>query len=106
MRSDSQRGDRTFAIEFGVTGVKKFYRNAFHIGLLMSGLPLILINWPIGLAFVAAGLVTGRFVGSQISLLTGDAGEYASVMKVKYLTSLSFVGFILAAMVVVHVLMD
>ncbi len=105
MRSDSKRGDRTFAIEFGVTGVKKFYRNAYHIGLIMSGIPLLLIQWPIGLAFIASGFVTGRLVGTQINRLTGDASEYGPVMRVKYLTSLSFVAFILAAMVFVHILM-
>ncbi len=105
MRSDSLRGDRTFAIEFGVTGVKKFYRNAYHIGLMLSGIPLVMIAWPVGLAFIVAGLATGRIVGTQISRLTGDASEYGPVMRVKYLTSLSFVAFILVAMVFVHILL-
>src|SRR5690606_23131385 len=36
MRADSSRGDRTFAIEYGVHGVRRFYRNTYFLGLLLA----------------------------------------------------------------------
>jgi len=105
MRNDSIRGDRTFAIEFGIQGVKRFYTRTYYIGLSMAGIPLVIYMWPVGLLFLVAGLITGRIVGMKVGALRGDADEYSDVMKTKYMTSLSFVAFILAAMFVVHILM-
>jgi hypothetical protein len=56
--------------------------------------------------FLLAGAVTGRIVGLKVSALKGDTDEYNDVMKTKYMTSLSFVAFILVALFVIHVLMD
>jgi len=105
MRSDSNRGDRTFAIEFGIKGVKRFYTRAYYIGLIMAGVPLVIYMWPVGLLFLAAGLITGRIVGTKVGALKGDYDEYGEVMKTKYMTSLSFVAFILVTMFVIHVVM-
>jgi len=104
MRTDSVRGDRTFAIEFGIQGVKRFYTRSYYIGLLMAGIPLTILNWPLGILFILAGVLTGRIVGSKVGALKGDAAEYNDVMKTKYITSLLFVAFILAAMFTIHVL--
>lgn len=106
MHSDSNRGDRTFAIEFGISGVKQFYFRSSYIGLVLAGVPLVLYMWQLGLLFLLAGAVTGRIVGLKVSALKGDTDEYNDVMKTKYMTSLSFVAFILVALFVIHVLMD
>ncbi len=106
MRSDANRGDRTFAIEFGIKGVKSFFSRSYYIGLLLASVPLIFFNWPVGLLFLVAGAGTGRIVGSKVGALRGDANEYDEVMKTKYMTSLSFVAFILAALFVIHVVLD
>jgi 4-hydroxybenzoate polyprenyltransferase len=105
MRSDSNRGDRTFAIEFGIKGVKRFYSTAYYTGLVLAGVPLVLYMWQLGLLFLLAGAVTGRIVGVKVGALKGDTSEYNDVMKTKYMTSLSFVTFILAALFIIRVVM-
>jgi 4-hydroxybenzoate polyprenyltransferase len=105
MRSDSSRGDRTFAIEFGIQGVKRFYSRSYYIGLVLAGIPFTIFMWQVGLLFLVAGVVTGRIVGAKVGALKGDASEYNDVMKTKYMTSLSFVAFILAALFVIHIVM-
>lgn len=102
MKADSARGDHTFAIMYGVKGIKRFYVASFYTGLVLVGIPLAMHVWWIGITFLLAGSFIGNYVYGMLKNLKGTADEYQVVMNTKYLTSLAFTAFILLCMLILH----
>jgi len=101
MEDDRNRGDQTFAIRYGLTGVRRFFAGAFFPGLLILALALGYEGQlAIALLLPAAGLPAGVLIAVFLGRLTGKREEYTSVMRIKYLTSLLFVIFILTCFVI------
>jgi len=98
MEEDRSRGDRTFAMEFGLKGIRIFYSLMFLIGTFIISYFLYGIDQVLGLIFGGLGVMA--FVGILLILikLEGKEDEYRKVMKIKFLASLSFVLFILSTL--------
>jgi 1,4-dihydroxy-2-naphthoate octaprenyltransferase len=95
MESDRIRGDITFAIRYGLPGVKRFFLMAFPAGTGILVLSFLIEGRTLlSVLFVLAGLIAGVTVWFFIRRLTGNEDEYATVMRIKYLTSFLFVLFI------------
>jgi len=93
---DQKRGDRTFAISYGLKGVKKLFTVLFICG--SSILSFALYQESQGLGYLFGVMCFLSFAGLLyfIWTLKGKEEEYATVMKIKFLASFSFVLFILA----------
>lgn len=98
IEEDRSRGDRTFAMEFGLKGIRIFYSLMFLIGIFIISYFLYGIDQVLGLIFGGLGVIA--FVGILLILikLEGKEDEYGKVMKIKFLASLSFVLFILSTL--------
>ncbi|MFU8859524.1 MAG: UbiA family prenyltransferase [Cyclonatronaceae bacterium] len=101
MVDDMKRGDQTFFIRYGLAGVRRFFAGMFFPGLLILALAL----WyegqrTIALLLPAAGMPAGALIALLLYRLIGNREEYKIVMRIKYLTSLLFVMFILACFVI------
>lgn len=94
---DQKRGDRTFALRYGVAGVKHFFTGAFSSGLLILSAGIYLSS-PVAalLLFVGCGC-TFVILTRIIYKLKGDIFEYNLVMKTKFIASCSFVLFFAGA---------
>jgi 1,4-dihydroxy-2-naphthoate octaprenyltransferase len=99
--SDRTRGDVTFAVRYGLTGVKRFFLMAFPAGTGILALAFLIEGRVLlSLLFLAAGLAVGVSVWFFIRRLTGSEDEYETVMRIKYLTSILFVLFIVTCFLV------
>ncbi|REL32800.1 hypothetical protein DYD21_13305 [Rhodohalobacter sp. SW132] len=102
MEEDMKRNDRTFAIAFGVTGVKRFFTTSYISGSLILLLSIFWVS-PVAAAVLFVGTaLSGMFIASFIYRMTGDADEYAVVMKTKFFASLLFVSFFLVGNFIRH----
>ncbi|MEX2462689.1 MAG: hypothetical protein WD513_00260, partial [Balneolaceae bacterium] len=94
---DKKRGDTTFYIQFGLQGVKRFFMISYLTGLIILSISLM-VSYPIpGMLFLFIGLITFFVLNQFIRQLQGVETEYQKVMNIKFIASLSFVLFLLAA---------
>lgn len=105
MRLNAARGDRTFAIEMGVKGTKRFHTNSFRIGVALVGLPLVVFSWPVGLVFIALGIGLMYYAKPMVADLAGDTSDMPAINRLKYTVSLSFAVFALIVMIVLHAIL-
>ncbi|MEQ9310180.1 MAG: UbiA family prenyltransferase [Balneolaceae bacterium] len=100
IEEDSARGDRTFAMEFGLKGIQLFYMIMFLSGTGIISYFLSLQNQLLGLIFVVLGILAFIGILLILSKLEGKKEEYDKVMKIKFLASFNFVLFILSTLLI------
>lgn len=91
---DENRGDRTFAVRYGIQGVKYFFSLMFLAGASMLSAMLYIQNEQLGLIFGGVTLSAYAVLSTFVWKLEGNQDEYDTVMKMKFFASLSFVAFI------------
>ncbi|MBK6683270.1 MAG: UbiA prenyltransferase family protein [Deltaproteobacteria bacterium] len=96
---DQRRGDRTFAGTYGLAGVRRLYALAYPLGLFGVVASLAVRRPEVAGVFLGLGAVGGLYNGWTLFRLQGRPDEYRTVMRLKYLASLGFVAFLVAAMV-------
>lgn len=96
---DRSRGDRTFAIRFGLIGVKRFFSVIFFFGSMLLTFMLYKNNDLLGMLFGGTSLLAFLSITYLIWNLEGEEEEYETVMRIKFLASLSFVLFILGTLI-------
>lgn len=94
---DSRRGDKTFFIEFGRRGVKRFFTIAYLVGLTLLCAGFYMIYSMPAIVLFLVGLLSFAIIQRFVSGLQGAAEEYQMVMNIKFFTSLSFVIFLLVS---------
>lgn len=91
---DSEREDSTFAIRFGLKGVKWFFAILFLLGAGIISVMLYQDQKIVGMIFSVVTLLAYLFLSYFIWGLEGKQTEYQTVMRLKFLASFSFVLFI------------
>ncbi|HLR24872.1 MAG TPA: UbiA family prenyltransferase [Fodinibius sp.] len=100
MEEDSRRGDRTFALAYGKKGVLIFFKTAFSLGLILTAAALSFNFLRLGILFGAGGVLIALVINHKIAeLFSAEEGSYRQVMSIKYGTSLAFVCFLLASLI-------
>ena len=103
IEEDRARGDHTFATEYGLRGIRRFYIGAFLSGSAMVSYTLSQVYlWP-GVAFGVVSVLAFGFIYRILSNLQGIEEEYPSVMRIKLMASLSFVFFIIGSIVIKNI---
>lgn len=92
---DLKRGDVTFAVKFGLKGVKWLFTVLFPLGTAILTISLFISRGMNGLIFGAVGVLAYLFILYLVWQLQGKENEYPRVMRIKFMASLSFVLFIL-----------
>lgn len=100
IEEDRQRGDTTFALQYGVAGVKRFFLSFYTAGSLLLCIALMLDSLLAGTLLLAGTTISGIIIAQFIFGLSGRKEEYRIVMKTKFYASLSFVTFFLAAIII------
>lgn len=93
---DEKRGDQTFAIRYGLKGVKLNFYFLFPVGLMALAVGMYTRHIWGALIFFAVGNLIYLVLGFWISRLKGVANEYVQVMTIKFIASFGFVAFILS----------
>jgi 1,4-dihydroxy-2-naphthoate octaprenyltransferase len=91
---DGDRGDQTFAITYGLRGVKWFFAILFFIGASILSVMLYESNPTLGLIFSTIILSAYALLSYFVWRLQGKQSEYQMVMRLKFFASFSFVLFI------------
>ncbi|MEX0928013.1 MAG: UbiA family prenyltransferase [Balneolales bacterium] len=94
MEEDRERGYRTFALCYGLNGIRIFFPATYIPGLLITGFTLHRLEPAAGHLFLALSVLTGTVIWWQLRRITGTEDDYKTVMRIKYLTSFAFVIFI------------
>ena len=97
IEEDKTRGDNTFAVLYGLNGVKNFFSGMFIIGLLLLSAGLFSMYQIPTLVLFVSGSVTYGVLLFLIFNLKGAEDEYQKVMNIKFFASLSFVLFLFIA---------
>lgn len=95
---DSRRGDQTFAIQYGLKGVKWLFTVFFVAGAIILSWGLMQVQFRIGVIFGILSFMVFLIIGFLVWRLQHREGEYNIVMRIKFLVSFSFVLFILSAL--------
>lgn len=96
---DLQRGDQTFSIQFGFTGVIRFFLFAFSGGILLVALAIGQIQSWLGWMFCFIGIAVGAWIYNQFKTMKAEKGDYQTVMLIKYGTSMAFVLFLVLLLI-------
>lgn len=102
IEEDAERGDQTFAVRYGRKGVVRFFRLTYFLGLILTSGAIWLNHTITAHVFGITGTVIGIVIDRQIARLEGEKGDYDRIMKVKYGTSMGFVLFLLALLILKH----
>jgi len=102
MDADRQRGDTTFAIQYGLAGVRRFFSVSFITGIAAVAISLSDLNVILAGGFSVLGMIVWGILYSWIISLKGEINEYRQVMKIKYVASVSFVMFIVTGLLLKH----
>lgn len=94
---DQRRGDITFFGKYGLSGVKRFFKISYPVGLSILFVSLISISLLPGLFLFFTGTGAYVYLLKKVNKLEGLENEYRNVMKLKFIASLSFVLFLLSA---------
>lgn len=97
LEEDQRRGDQTLALQIGVKGVRTYYFVTYSFGTIMLSGSLSLINSGLAVFFFIASIMGFSLTYSVLHKLRGTEKEYKQVMSIKYLSSFSFLLFILFA---------
>jgi len=95
IQEDKTRGDETFAVRFGASGVKKFFTYSFLAGVLFISFSFKDLSFIIAILFASVGFCSWNYLTCKIRSLIGDKEEYSQVMAIKFIASLSFVVFLM-----------
>src|SRR5699024_4869824 len=100
---DRRRGDRTFAVSYGKDAVMRFFEASFTLGLLLTALAVGLRHLVLGAAFGIVGVIIGLLINYKLkAMMAKNEDDYQGVMQIKYRTSLGFVSFLVAALIMKH----
>jgi 4-hydroxybenzoate polyprenyltransferase len=100
--ADRERNDETFALVYGVNGIKKFFVVSFTLGAIILCGSIIFQSMTAGVILITGTTISGIIIARLIMRIEGMAEEYTIVMKTKFFASLSFVCFFLAGNVIRH----
>lgn len=99
---DQRRGDQTFAIQYGKSGVLHFFEGAFFSGLFLITAVLYGMHSGLALVFGIIGITIELWVRYRITSLTAKQDDYQQVMQIKYSTSMGFVLFLFFVLLLKH----
>jgi 1,4-dihydroxy-2-naphthoate octaprenyltransferase len=103
LEEDRNRGDRTLALQIGVKGVRTYYMYTYSFGSILVGASLSFNQLGLAIFFIVASLGGFLLTYSVLHKLQGTEKEYKQVMRIKYLSSFSFLLYILIAAWYVHI---
>jgi len=95
LKEDLARGDNTFAGHFGLKGVQRFFSGSFITGIGLIAFSMFVEMQHISTGFVIMGTIIWIFLCFRIYRLRGREDEYEEVMKIKVVTSVLFVLFLI-----------
>lgn len=99
---DRKRGDQTFAIAYGFSGVFNFFVLAFSIGVILITVAIHQQHLWLSWIFLFAGFGAGYWVQNQLRQLTAEQNDYELVMRIKFGTSFLFVCFLVMTLMLKH----
>ncbi len=104
LAEDARRGDRTFARRYGLVGIRRFFVPCYAAGVLLIAATLAPQDGWMGAGMLLTATVASAFIWRVLTRLQGVPSDYASVMRLKYVTSGLFVAFIAACLMFTHFL--
>lgn len=83
MEEDRQRKDRTFSAVYGLPGIRRLYRGAYPLGVVLISASFLRSSAALAGVFLLLGGLAGLFTWSRIRALRGTPDEYRPLMLLK-----------------------
>ncbi len=87
--ADKLRGDTTFAVKYGLQGIKLNYLILFPTGVMLLSYSLMQ-NHRLALAILSTGLIAYFLIWIKLKTILGNAKNYRQIMRLKYAGGLLF----------------
>lgn len=98
IEEDTKRGDVTFAVKYGIKGIKTNYLILFLLGVLTLAYSFK-FNPYFAYFILIIGVVVYAFVWQIVKKISGHKDEYKMVMRTKYFCGIAFTMAMLALIV-------
>ena len=89
IKEDARRGNITFAVKYGIQGIKRNYLILSLLGVLLLSYSF-LFNVRLAIGTLLVGLFTSASIWQVVKTMCGRQDEYHKVMKTKYIGGISF----------------
>jgi 4-hydroxybenzoate polyprenyltransferase len=89
VEEDKERGYDTFAVRYGVRGIKINYLVLFLPGVLLMAYSFV-SNMALAAAVLIVGLLAYVFNWQVVKTITGNQREYKKIMRAKYFSGATF----------------
>lgn len=90
IKVDTERGDTTFAVKYGLKGVRNSFVGFFSIGIFLLSFALFKLSYMVTIISIPIGILIGMYVDFTLRKISADEGEYRKIMKTKYIGGLIF----------------
>lgn len=91
---DNRRGDMTFAIKYGIRGIKMIFKIFFTLGILWLAYSLNFIPYATPITLIW-GICMNVYLWKIVNRIRGEETEYEIIMKIKYFGGVFFTVIIL-----------
>ncbi len=86
---DKKRGDTTFAVKYGIKGIKINYATLFILGIILLSYSF-LFNYILATVIFIAGTLAHILIWLKIKKISGEQSEYKEIMRLKYFGGMVF----------------
>ncbi len=96
---DIIKGDKTFANQYSLGTVRKFFVVTYLIGLIMSAISFSIFSILLSILTLVLGTPLMLFINAKLKNMKGNIHDYSLVMRIKYFTSLALTLLVLIILV-------
>lgn len=90
IKTDKERGDTTFAVSYGLKGVKISFTIFFCIGIILLSFSFLKLLNTLTFISLVLGILLGVYFYATLRNISSSETEYKKIMKLKYLGGLGF----------------
>ena len=90
IKVDKERGDTTFAVKYGLRGVKNSFLSFFTLGIILLSWSFLRLLNVLAPVLLVLGTLVGLYVYITLRNMSSSEKEYQKIMKLKYTGGLIF----------------
>lgn len=90
IEADKKRGDTTFAVKYGLKGVRTSFIAFFDLGGLLLSYSFLKISNSVSVISLLVEVCVGLYVYTVLKKVSSDESAYKKIMKTKYISGMAF----------------
>lgn len=99
---DSHRGDVTFAVKYGIKGIKINYLILFPLGTILLSYSFLFEQF-LAISSFLIGCIAYVFIWQKVKSISGKQSEYKSIMRLKYFGGVTFTAAMVGLLLLINI---